>query len=165
ISGGSHEGQSSSDRSLSGNEDGMTLQSIYDLCVSLCTYVTTQAVQIKDLKVQIKQLKKKAKLKEFVTKQERKPAKSEPTVHKDLAFDDLDDAMDYIETKDAHDEGIVKDSEETKVSTDRPKVSTDKLKVSIDKPNEGTIEPKDGNSDESAVPTTVFRDDETIAQF
>ncbi|GJU65841.1 hypothetical protein Tco_1247676 [Tanacetum coccineum] len=32
-------------------------------------------------------------------------------------------------------------------------------------PNEGTAEPKDRNSDESVAPTTVFRDDETIAQF
>ncbi|GKA81323.1 hypothetical protein Tco_0788015 [Tanacetum coccineum] len=200
-SGGNHGGQSSSDRSLSGNEDGLTLQSVYDLCVSLCKQVTTQAAQIKDLKAQIKQLKKKAKpvishhnawiksvsmkkrlarkkylktklmQKESVSKQGRKPAKSKPTVHKDLAFDDLDDAMDYMETEDAHDEGTVKDSEETRVSTE-DQVSTDKLKVSTDKPNkgttepnEGTAEPKDGNSDESAAPTTVFRDDETIAQF
>ncbi|GJZ79719.1 hypothetical protein Tco_0644556 [Tanacetum coccineum] len=112
-----------------------------------------QVVNIKDLKAQIKQLKKKArpvinhhkawikslsmkkrlarkKKMEFVSKQGRKTFKSVPTVHKDLAFDDLDDAMDYIET-----------------------------------PNEGTAEPKDGNSDESAAPTTIFRDDETIAQF
>ncbi|GKD20089.1 hypothetical protein Tco_1221792 [Tanacetum coccineum] len=154
-SGGNHGGQSSSDRSLSGNEDGLTLQSVYDLCVSLCKQVTTQAAQIKDLKAQIKQLKKKAKpvishhnawiksvsmkkrlarkkslktklmQKESVSKQGRKPAKSEPTVHKDPAFDDLDDAMDYMETEDAHDEGTVKDSEETRVSTE-DQVSTDK---------------------------------------
>ncbi|GJS28684.1 ribonuclease H-like domain-containing protein [Tanacetum coccineum] len=60
-SGGNHGGQSSSDRSLSGNEDGLTLQSVYDLCVSLCTQVTAQAAEIKDLKAQIKQLKKKAR--------------------------------------------------------------------------------------------------------
>ncbi|GKC44558.1 hypothetical protein Tco_1062280, partial [Tanacetum coccineum] len=34
---GNQGGQSSSDRSLSGNEGGMTLQSVYDLCISLCT--------------------------------------------------------------------------------------------------------------------------------
>ncbi|GKD12420.1 retrovirus-related pol polyprotein from transposon TNT 1-94 [Tanacetum coccineum] len=66
--------------------------------------VTTQAAQIKDLKSQTKQLKKKAKPKDSVSKQGRKPAKSKPTVHKDLAFDDLDDivddAMDYMETED-----------------------------------------------------------------
>ncbi|GJW25814.1 hypothetical protein Tco_0039625, partial [Tanacetum coccineum] len=60
-SGGNHGGQSSSDRSLSGNESGMTLQSVYDLCISLCTQVTDQAIEIKHLKAQIKKLKKKAK--------------------------------------------------------------------------------------------------------
>ncbi|GJR14443.1 putative ribonuclease H-like domain-containing protein [Tanacetum coccineum] len=60
-SSGNHGGQSSSDRFLSGNEDGLTLQSVYDLCISLCTQVTTKAAIIKDLKAQIKQLKKKAK--------------------------------------------------------------------------------------------------------
>ncbi|GKF61615.1 hypothetical protein Tco_0181669, partial [Tanacetum coccineum] len=49
-SGKNHRGQSSSDRSLSGNEDGLTLQSVYDLCVSLCQQVTTQAKEIKALK-------------------------------------------------------------------------------------------------------------------
>ncbi|GJV21528.1 hypothetical protein Tco_1370548 [Tanacetum coccineum] len=39
-SGGNHGGQSSSDKSLSGNEGDMTLQSVYDLCISLCTHVT-----------------------------------------------------------------------------------------------------------------------------
>ncbi|GJS37020.1 hypothetical protein Tco_0535402 [Tanacetum coccineum] len=33
-SGGNHGGQSSSDKSLSGNEGDMTLQSVYDLCIS-----------------------------------------------------------------------------------------------------------------------------------
>ncbi|GKD81483.1 hypothetical protein Tco_1348322, partial [Tanacetum coccineum] len=36
-SGGNQGGQSSSDKSLSGNEGGMTLQSMYDICISLCT--------------------------------------------------------------------------------------------------------------------------------
>ncbi|GJS92307.1 hypothetical protein Tco_0774943 [Tanacetum coccineum] len=157
------------------NEDGLTLQSVYALCVSLCKQVTTQAIQIKDLKAQIKQLKKKAKpvishhnawiksvsmkkilarkkclkiklmQKESVSKQGRKPAKSEPTMHKDPASDDLDDAMDCMEPEDAHDEGT-------------PNEGTAE-------PNEDTVEPKDGNLDESVAPTTVFRDDETISQF
>ncbi|GKF73744.1 hypothetical protein Tco_0220076, partial [Tanacetum coccineum] len=49
-SGGNHGGQSSNDASLSGNEDGLTLPSVYDLCVSLCKQVTAQAKEIKDLK-------------------------------------------------------------------------------------------------------------------
>ncbi|GJV86740.1 hypothetical protein Tco_1530678 [Tanacetum coccineum] len=55
-----------------------------------------------------KSLKTKWMQKESVSKG-RKPAKAEPTVHKDLAFDDLDDivddAMDYMESGDAQDEG------------------------------------------------------------
>ncbi|GJW99660.1 hypothetical protein Tco_0183574, partial [Tanacetum coccineum] len=60
-------------------------------------------------------------------------------------------------------------------STDKPKVSIDKsevrtakpkeVEVSTDKLDEGNTEPKDGTSDESTAPTTVFRDDETIAEF
>ncbi|GJV67055.1 hypothetical protein Tco_1482564 [Tanacetum coccineum] len=129
--------------------------------------VTIQAKQIQDLKAQIKKLKKKAKhvishhnawiksvsmkkrlarkkslktklmQKESVSKQGRKPA-----------------------NLNQHKEARV--STEDPVSTDKTKVSTDKLKVSTDKPNEGTA---DGNSNESAAPTTVFRDDENIAQF
>ncbi|GKD31749.1 hypothetical protein Tco_1242527 [Tanacetum coccineum] len=200
-SGGNHGGQSSSDRSLSGNEDGLTLQSVYDLCVSLCKQVTIQAKEIKDLKAQIKKLKKKARpvithhkawmksvsmktrlagkksmqkkwmQKESVSKQGRKTAKSKPTAHKDQAFDDLDDfdAMDYMETEDAHNEkGVSTEDQVSTVNpdegTDKPKVTTDQLNVSTDKLDEGTAEPKNGNSDENATPT-VFGDDETIAEF
>ncbi|GJU97883.1 hypothetical protein Tco_1327154 [Tanacetum coccineum] len=170
-SGGNHGGQSSGDRSLSGNEDGLTLQSVYDLCISLCTHVTDQAKEIKHLKAQIKKIKKKAKpiiihhkawmksvalktrlakktslkkkgvQKEYISKQGResvKSSKGEPSVHKDPAFDDLDDdAIDYIETEDAQDEErtssvVLKEKESTdkEVSTEAP--------ISIVKPNEGT---------------------------
>ncbi|GJX59985.1 ribonuclease H-like domain-containing protein [Tanacetum coccineum] len=121
-SGGNHGGQSSNDASLSGNEDGLTLQTVYDLCVSLCKQVTAQAKEIQALKAQVKKLKKgvkplithhkawmktrlarKTSLKknevhqEYVSKQGRKSIKSfkgEPSAHKDPAFDDLDDIMD-----------------------------------------------------------------------
>ncbi|GKB93302.1 hypothetical protein Tco_0979439, partial [Tanacetum coccineum] len=120
-SGGNNGGHSSSDKSLSGNEGDMTLQSVYDLCISLCTQVTDQAKEIKHLKAQIKKLKKKAKpcnhtprsldeeclleakigrkeilekiwmQKESVSKQGSKSAKAEPLVHKDPLFDELPD--------------------------------------------------------------------------
>ncbi|GJW15735.1 hypothetical protein Tco_0019868 [Tanacetum coccineum] len=205
--GGNHGGQSSSDRSLLGNEDGLTLQSVCDLYVSLCEQVTDQAKKIKHLKAQIKKLNKKAKpvithhkawmmsvsmkqilarkkslkkkwiQKESVSKQGRKRAKSEPTVHKDLAFDDLDDvdvndAMDYMETDAYMQKGVsTKDQVSTiklDEGTDKPEVSTAKpkeVKVSTDKLDEGTAELKDGTSDESTAPTTIFRDDDTIDEF
>ncbi|GKF61382.1 hypothetical protein Tco_0181436, partial [Tanacetum coccineum] len=177
YSGENHGGQSSSDRSLSRNEDGLTLQSVYDLCVSLCKHVTNQAKEINYLKAQIKKLKKKAK-------PGRKPAKSKHIVHKDLAFNDLDDvdvndAMDYMETDAYMQNGVSTEDQVSTVKpdegTDKPKVSTDKpnvsnakpkeVEVSTDKLDEGTAEPIDGTSDESTAPTTIFRDDETIAEF
>ncbi|GKG35823.1 hypothetical protein Tco_0440977, partial [Tanacetum coccineum] len=89
--------------------------------------------------------------------------------HKDPAFDDfddiVDDAMDYMETEDAQDEGrtssktielslfgdiVVLEKKESAekgvstkvpVSTAQPKVSTNRPKVSTDKDDEGIAEP------------------------
>ncbi|GJZ62887.1 ribonuclease H-like domain-containing protein [Tanacetum coccineum] len=139
-SGGNLGGHSSSDKSLSGNEGEMTLQSVYDLCISLCTQVSDQAKEIQHLKAQIKKLKKQAKPvvkhhkawmksvslkqrlarkrsskkqwvhRESVSKQGRKFAKGEPTVHKDPLFDEIpEDSLDYMETEDAQDEGRTRD--------------------------------------------------------
>ncbi|GKB71838.1 hypothetical protein Tco_0933250 [Tanacetum coccineum] len=192
-SGGNHGDQSSSDKSLSGNEGDMTLQSVYDLCISLCTQVTDQAKEIKHLKAQIKKLKKKSKpvithhkawmksvslkqrltgkkslkkhwmQKESISKQGRKSAKAEPSVHKDPLFDELpEDSLDYMETEDAQDVGrtrdVVNEEKETtddevstedvlstvqqKVSTDKENVSTDRPNVSTDRPNVSTDRPK-----------------------
>ncbi|GJU57671.1 hypothetical protein Tco_1235437 [Tanacetum coccineum] len=192
-SGGNHGSQSSSDKSLSGNEGDMTLQSVYDLYISLCTLVTDQAKEIKHLKAQIKKLKKKAKhwmQKESVSKHGRKPAKVEPSVHKDPLFDELaNDTLDYMDTENAQDVGrtrnVVYEEEEsvedaesaedavsTKdvVSTDKEKVSTDRLKVSTNKEKDNTDRPDEGTEGRSATPTTqtptptTFGDDETIAQ-
>ncbi|GJV41369.1 hypothetical protein Tco_1419809 [Tanacetum coccineum] len=169
-SGGNQGGQSSSDRSLSGNEDDLTLKSIYDLVLSLCTQVIAQAKEIIALKAQIKMLKKKAR-------PGRKSAKAEPSVHKDQAFDDLDEfgGIDYMETDVYQEEGVSTDKPE--VSTDQPKVSidkqdegTDSTKLSTDKVKEGTAdEPKESTTSaaQTMTPTptsTTFGDDETIAQ-
>ncbi|GJY06222.1 putative ribonuclease H-like domain-containing protein [Tanacetum coccineum] len=61
TSGGNLGGHSSSDKSLSGNKGDMTFQSVYDLCLSLCTQVSDQAKEIQHLKAQITKLKKQAK--------------------------------------------------------------------------------------------------------
>ncbi|GJZ10135.1 putative ribonuclease H-like domain-containing protein [Tanacetum coccineum] len=108
---------SSNDASLSGNEDDMTLQNVYDLCLSLCKQVSDQAKEIKLLKAKITKLKKQAKPvikhhkeylksvslqqrfprksfskkhrvhKESVSKQGRKKAKGESSVQRDPLFD------------------------------------------------------------------------------
>ncbi|GKE62919.1 hypothetical protein Tco_1513286, partial [Tanacetum coccineum] len=68
-----------------------------------------------------------------------KPAKSEPTVHKDPAFDDLDDvdvndAIDYMVTDAYMKKGVSTEDQISIVKldegTDKPKVSTDKPEVS-----------------------------------
>ncbi|GKB97194.1 hypothetical protein Tco_0983331, partial [Tanacetum coccineum] len=119
TSGGNLGGHSSSDKSLSGNEGDMTLQSVYDLCLSLCAQVSDQAKEIQALKAQITKLKKQAKPvikhhkaylksvslkqrfprksfskkhrvhKESVSKQGRKFAKGESSVQRDPLFDEI----------------------------------------------------------------------------
>ncbi|GKD51234.1 hypothetical protein Tco_1280210 [Tanacetum coccineum] len=187
-----HISHSSSDKSLSGNEGEMTLQSVYDLCLSLCVQVSDQDIEIQHLKAQIKKLKKQAKPvikhhrawmhnvslkqrlarkrsskkpgmhKESVSKQGRKFAKGEPSVHIDPLFYDIpEDTFDHMETKNAQVVGRTRDivgeekemdenilSTEDVLSTDKEKVSTDKekivstdgTKVSTDKQIEGTDE-------------------------
>ncbi|GJU99698.1 putative ribonuclease H-like domain-containing protein [Tanacetum coccineum] len=110
---------SSNDASLSGNEDDMTLQNVYDLCISLCQQVSDQAKEIKLLKAKITKLKKQAKPvikhhkeylkiislqqrfpkksfskkqrvhKKYVSKQGRKKAKGKSEVQRDPLFEVL----------------------------------------------------------------------------
>ncbi|GJZ33055.1 hypothetical protein Tco_0578491 [Tanacetum coccineum] len=47
-------GHSSSDKSLSGNEGDMTIQGVYDLCLSLCKQVSDQAKEIQACSVKAK---------------------------------------------------------------------------------------------------------------
>ncbi|GJS26216.1 putative ribonuclease H-like domain-containing protein [Tanacetum coccineum] len=137
-----------------------------------------QAKEIQHLKAQIKKLKKQAKPvikhhrawmqsvslkqrlarkrsskkqwvhKESVSKQGRKFAKGEPSVHRDPLFDEIpEDTLDYMETENAQDVGRTSDivgeekendkdvlSTEDVLSTDKEKLSTDKEKVSTDRP-------------------------------
>ncbi|GKF11034.1 hypothetical protein Tco_0048960, partial [Tanacetum coccineum] len=138
-------------------------------------------------------LKKKGVHKEYVSKQGRKSVKSfkgEPSVHKDPAFDDLDDfvdvddTLDYMETKDVQDEmrneGTKKGNEGTdkgNKGTDKQDGGTDSTKVNTDRQGEGTADQNEGKSvtQTALTPTlttptpitptlTVFGDDETIAQ-
>ncbi|GKB39851.1 putative ribonuclease H-like domain-containing protein [Tanacetum coccineum] len=170
-----------------------------------------QAKEIKDLKAQVKKLKKgvkplithhkawmKTRLarktslkkkgvhKEYVSKQGRKSVKTfkgEPSVHKDPAFDDLDDfvdvddTLDYMETEDVQDERRNEGTDKGNEGTDKQDGGTDSTKVSTDRQGEGTADQNEGKSVTQTAPTptpttptlitptpTVFGDDETIAQ-
>ncbi|GJR82514.1 ribonuclease H-like domain-containing protein [Tanacetum coccineum] len=184
VSGGNHGGQSSSDKSLLGNEGDMTLQSVNDLCISLCTQVTDQAKEIKHLKAQIKKLKKlKKQAKHVIThhkawmKSGRKSAKPEPSVHKDPLFDELDDdEIDNMDTEDAQDVGMTgngvnaeKEGVEDAVSTeDVVEKGTDKDKdstVSLDEGTDDRTEARSATPITSTTTPTMFGDDESIAQI
>ncbi|GJW11541.1 hypothetical protein Tco_1577368 [Tanacetum coccineum] len=152
-SGGNHGGQSSNDASLSGNEDGLTLQSIYDLYVSGQEHVTTQAKEIKALKPQVKKLKKGVK--PLITHHKAWMK----TKMEDPAFDDLDDLWlwmilsNYMETEDDQDRGGMK------VRHGGMKVFDKEIvwEVVITNTQYSTPTP--------TTPTpTVFGDDETITQ-
>ncbi|GJV98435.1 putative ribonuclease H-like domain-containing protein [Tanacetum coccineum] len=155
TSGGNLGGHSSSDKSLLGNEGDMTLQSVYDLCLSLCAQVSDQAKEIQQLKAQITKLKKQAKpvikhhrawLKSVSLKQRltRKSLSKKQRVYKESLPEDI---VDHIETENAQNEGRIRDivdadkeieentlSTEDVLSTDKVAVSTDKEKVSTDRP-------------------------------
>ncbi|GJR54619.1 hypothetical protein Tco_1405140 [Tanacetum coccineum] len=154
---------------------------------NIATAVTDQAKQIKHLKAQIKKLKKQAKpviahhkawvksmslkqrlagnkslkkqwmQKESVSKQGRKPAKAEPLVHKDPAFDELvDDTLDYMETEDAQDVGrkrnVVNEEKETADDELVLKMNLNKEKL---KEKEKGVELKDVEETERPRPTST----------
>ncbi|GKC56020.1 hypothetical protein Tco_1083618, partial [Tanacetum coccineum] len=185
TSGGNLGGHSSSDKSLSGNEGELTLQSVYDLCLSLCAQVSDQAKEIQHLKAQIKKLKKQAKpvikhhrawMQSISLKQRlaRKKSSKKPLVTQRVciqtgALMKIDYTGDYVST------------DKEKVSTDRPIVSTDGSKVSTDRQIEGTDEQIESTDEQrkgtedhteegsatqaTQTPTsTIFGDDETIAK-
>ncbi|GJX59916.1 hypothetical protein Tco_0291306 [Tanacetum coccineum] len=183
-SGGNHGGHSSSDKSLSGNEGEMTLQSVYDLCISLCTQVSDQAKEIQNLKAQIKKLKKQAKP---VITHHRAWMKSVSLKHRLAGKRSLkkqwmqrrvtEDAQDVRRTRDMwmKRKRMLKESlvlkmylvllnrtlistDKEKISTDRPIVSTDGSKVSTDKQKDSTDDQNEGTNDhtegERATQTT-----------
>ncbi|GJY82523.1 hypothetical protein Tco_0495899 [Tanacetum coccineum] len=152
-SGRNHRGQSSSNRSLSGNKDGLTLQSVYDLCVSLCIQVTAQAVEIKDLKAQIKQLTKKDGLatneaidytlahdEGKTDSKVEEPKTSSKTKELHLSGDTL-----VVDDKGSAEKGgSTKSTVKTNESTVKPDESTIKKDESTIKPDEGTDKPDEG---------------------
>ncbi|GJU11303.1 ribonuclease H-like domain-containing protein [Tanacetum coccineum] len=146
-------------------------------------------LEAKDWLKKERDLKKQWVHKESVSKQGRKFAKGEPSVHRDPLFDEIsEDTLDYMETENAQTEDVLSTDKEKvstdkeKVSTDRPIVSTDGSKVSTDRQKdstaeqiEGTDEQRKGTDDHteegSATQTTqppptstIFGDDETIAK-
>ncbi|GJV26602.1 hypothetical protein Tco_1379297 [Tanacetum coccineum] len=155
---------SSNDQSLSGNEDAMTLQNVYDLCISLCKQVSDQAKEIKLLKAKITKLKKKATpvIKHFkayqkrISKEQRQQRKSlskkkrvqQESVSKQGRKNAKGDgkAKENAQSKGRSKEMMDEDKEndevglstEDEVSTAKERLSTDSEKVSTDRPKLST---------------------------
>ncbi|GJY48986.1 putative ribonuclease H-like domain-containing protein [Tanacetum coccineum] len=144
------------DTSLSGNEDAMTLQNVYDLCISLCKQVSDQAKEIKLLKAKITKLKKKANpvIKHFkayqkrISKEQRQQrkrlSKKKKVQIESVSKQGRKNAKGDDEVSTAK-EGVSTDFE--KVSTDRPKLSTDDLKVSTDEQMESNDDQVDASEE------------------
>ncbi|GKF26303.1 hypothetical protein Tco_0082197, partial [Tanacetum coccineum] len=152
---------SSNDASLSGNEDEMTLQNVYDLCISLCQQIISLQQRFPK-----KSFSKKQRVhKKYVSKQGRKKAKGESSVQRDPMFEVLaEDKIDHMETENAQTEGRTRDmvDEEKKFDgarlstedevllrkdTDDQVESTDESKESTKEIFEGSKDQREGNED------------------
>ncbi|GKC65127.1 hypothetical protein Tco_1097725, partial [Tanacetum coccineum] len=127
-------GHSSSDKSLSGNEDEMTIQSVYDICLSLCKQVSDQAKEIKALKAQITKLKKQAKpvikhhraYMKSVSAKHRFPRKSFSKKHK-VHKESVSKQVDYMDTKNAQDEGMTREVVDADKEIEENELSTEEV--------------------------------------
>ncbi|GJZ78356.1 hypothetical protein Tco_0643028, partial [Tanacetum coccineum] len=159
VSSGNQGGHSSSDRSLSGTEGGMTLQSVYDLSKvgrqeSLkSNWMQKFCIQTGDEGDEVSTEDVLSTAQQKVSTDKEKVSTDKPNVSTDRP---------KVSTN------------KEKVSTDRPNVSTDIPKVSTDKEKDSTISTDEGTVDQTegrrATPTTptttltMFGYDETIAQ-
>ncbi|GJQ92024.1 hypothetical protein Tco_0003163 [Tanacetum coccineum] len=153
------------------NEDDMTLQNVYDLCISLCKQVSDQAKEIKLLKAKINKLKKQAQPvikhhrswiksvslkqrlprkrfsrkqrmhKEHVSKQGRKYAKGESSVQGNPLFDELHE--DSVEHMETNDAQMMETREIVKKKRRLRRICyTDDSKVSTDRTKVSTDDSK-----------------------
>ncbi|GJU38415.1 putative ribonuclease H-like domain-containing protein [Tanacetum coccineum] len=98
--------------------------------------------------------------KEYVSKQGRKSAKAEPSVHKDPLFDEIpEDTLDYMETRDAQN---LMEGQEMVVDEEK-----ENAEDGTDEQSKGTDDhTEEGSATQTTQPptSTIFGDDETIAQ-
>ncbi|GKB95036.1 hypothetical protein Tco_0981173, partial [Tanacetum coccineum] len=112
-----------------------------------------KSVSLKQRLAGKRSLKKNWMQKEYVSKQGRKSAKAEPSVHKDPLFDEIPkDTLDYMETEDAQDLGRTRDvvDEEKENAEDvLLNKSTEELNEGTEELNEGTEEQNEGTEEQN----------------
>ncbi|GJY45755.1 putative ribonuclease H-like domain-containing protein [Tanacetum coccineum] len=141
---------SSNDTSLSGNEDAMTLQNVYDLCLSLCKQEqrpTTERSSSTETDgaegVVSKQGRKNAKGDGKAKEHAKSEGRTKEIMDEDKEIDEIG-----LSTED----GVSTDGQRVstdfeKVSTDKPKLSTDDLKVSTDEQMESNDDQVDASEE------------------
>ncbi|GJS35796.1 hypothetical protein Tco_0534178 [Tanacetum coccineum] len=135
VSGGNQGGQSSSDRSLSGTEGGMTLQSSMDEECFLKAKIGRKEILKEKLDA-----KRVYTLDYMETEDAQDVGKS-----RDVVNEEKENADAEVSTEDVLSTAQQKVStDKEKVSTDRPKVSTDESKVSTDKEKDSTDRTDEG---------------------
>ncbi|GJS75735.1 hypothetical protein Tco_0725616 [Tanacetum coccineum] len=145
-SGGNLGGHSSSDKSLSGNEGEMTLQSVYDLCLSLCAQSIDEECLL-EAKISKKEILKETMGVQRVCIQTREEF-CQRGVTRDVVDEEKENDEDVLSTKDVLSTAQQKvNTDGSKVSTDRPIVSTDGSKVSTDRQKDSTDEQNEGTDD------------------
>ncbi|GKE13330.1 hypothetical protein Tco_1416881, partial [Tanacetum coccineum] len=151
-SGGNHGGQSSSDRSLSGNEDGLTLQSVYDLYLD--DFVDVDYT-----------------LDYMETEDDQNEGRTSFVVLKEKESTDKEVSTEALVSLVRPNEGTDKKNE----GTDKQDGGTDSTKVSTDRQGEGIVDQNEGKCATQTAPTTtstitstptptIFGNDETITQ-
>ncbi|GJR06208.1 reverse transcriptase domain-containing protein, partial [Tanacetum coccineum] len=167
-------GHSSSDKSLLGNKGELTLQSVYDLCLSLCAQ-STDAKYLLKAKIGKKEILKETMGTQRVCIQIGEEVCYRCGETREIVDEDKEIDENILSTED------VLSTDKEKVSTDRPIVSTDGSKVSTDRQIEGTDEQIESTDEQrkgtedhteegsatqaTQTPTsTIFGDDETIAK-
>ncbi|GJY50245.1 hypothetical protein Tco_0441092 [Tanacetum coccineum] len=139
-------GHSSSDKSLSGNEGDMTLQSVYDLCLSLCcTEIYAQS---------------EGRTKEMVD--EDKEINERILSTKDCTWQ-IEGTDEQVEGTEEHNEG----TEENIESTEEHIEGTEEQVESTDGHKKGTEEEIAAQATQTSTQTPIskiFRDNETIAK-
>ncbi|GJY56963.1 hypothetical protein Tco_0456078 [Tanacetum coccineum] len=130
-SGGNQGGQSSNNRSLSGNEGAMTLQSVYDLCISLYTQSLDEKCII-EVKIGRQEVLKETMDAKGVYYMESEDAQDVWRT-RNVVSKEKETTDNGVSTKDAVSTEDVVSTDKVKVSTDRSRDSTDKEKDSTDR--------------------------------
>ncbi|GJS81117.1 hypothetical protein Tco_0747658 [Tanacetum coccineum] len=178
-SGGNLGGHSSNDKSLSWTEGEMTLQSVYDLCLSLCAHVSDHAKEIQNFKGKYQKGSRRKLTFSQNTTEWMKMSLEAKFSKKEFLPRNMDAqrvyTLDYMETEDAQDVGRTRDAVDEEKENDEDALSTEDVtsvlsstkKLDNDKEQSTDEHTEEGRATQTTQPphtSIIFGDDETIAK-